>query len=122
MKWSSAGSDNQSLGEAVRECSAGIRDELGEQAPDLVIAFVSAHHSEGYERVPELVKEQMGDCTLIGCSSGGGPRRSACATNGLDAELATCCARVGLLPSTAAPPPVWRPRTPSPSMDDSAQP
>ena len=71
MKWSSAGSDNQSLGEAVRECSAGIRDELGEQAPDLVIAFVSAHHSEGYERVPELVKEQMGDCTLIGCSSGG---------------------------------------------------
>ena len=71
MKWSSAGSDNQSLGEAVRECGEGIRDELGEQAPDLVIAFVSAHHSEGYERVPELVKEQMGDCTLIGCSSGG---------------------------------------------------
>ena len=71
MRWSSAGSDNQALGDAVRECATKIRGELDDLAPDLAIAFVSAHHSEGYERVPELVREQIGDCLLIGCSAGG---------------------------------------------------
>ena len=71
MKWSSSVSENQVLSDAVGECVTTITGELDGQAPDLAIAFVSAHHSEEFERVPELVRAQLGDCLLIGCSAGG---------------------------------------------------
>ena len=71
MKWSSAVSDVPSLGDAVSECVAKIRDDLGEEAPDLVVAFVSAHHAPAYEALPDLVLHHIGDCVLIGCSGGG---------------------------------------------------
>ena len=71
MKWSSAVSENPSLSEAIAECSSAASEGLGGQVPDLVVAFVSAHHSEEYDSVPGLVREHMGDCVLIGCSGGG---------------------------------------------------
>ena len=71
MRWSSAVSDSPSLSDAVSECAERIQDELGEAAPDLTVAFVSAHHASSYETLPELVHRHLGDSTLIGCSGGG---------------------------------------------------
>ena len=71
MKWSSAVSENQTLSEAVAECTSKIREELEDARPDLVVAFVSAHHASEYDSLPGLVREQVGDCLLIGCSGGG---------------------------------------------------
>ncbi|MCH7745889.1 MAG: hypothetical protein IIC84_07450, partial [Chloroflexi bacterium] len=71
MKWSSAVSESSSLAEAVAECASVIRDELGDKTPDLIVAFVSAHHSAEYESVPKLVRAHLSGGTLIGCSTGG---------------------------------------------------
>ena len=71
MKWSSAVSESTSLGQAVPECAATIRSELGGVSADLVVAFASTHHSAEYEAVPELVRREIGDCVLLGCSGGG---------------------------------------------------
>ncbi len=71
MKWSSTVSEASSLGEAVVECASRIREELGDATPDLVVAFVSAHHGGEYESLPGLVADNLPDGTLIGCSSGG---------------------------------------------------
>ena len=71
MKWSSAVSGNLSLGEAIVECASEVREDLGGRAPDLAVVFVSTHHAAEYERVPDLVREHLGECTLIGCSGEG---------------------------------------------------
>ena len=71
MKWSSAVSDNTSLAEAVADCASQIRDELDGPEPDLVVAFVSAHHAADYYEVPGMVREHLSGGLLIGCSGGG---------------------------------------------------
>ena len=71
MKWSSAVSEKLSLSEAVIDCASEIREDLGVHHPDLVVAFVSAHHASDYTSLPDLVREHLGDSTLIGCSAGG---------------------------------------------------
>ncbi len=71
MKWSSAVSESSSLAEAVAECAIRIREELGDNMPDLIVAFVSAHHATEYESIPKLVREHISGGTLIGCSTGG---------------------------------------------------
>ena len=71
MKWVTAVSEHRFLKYAVAECAAEIREALGEQSPDLAIAFVSAHHAARYEELPGLIRELVGDCILVGCSGGG---------------------------------------------------
>ena len=71
MKWSSAVSENASLAEAVEECSAAILGDLGNRVPDLVVAFVSAHHGENYARLPQAIRQHIQEGTIIGCSGGG---------------------------------------------------
>ena len=71
MKWSSAVSDKFSLTEAIAETAYSIHNELGEGTPDLVVAFVSAHHSPEYETLPQLVGDHFGQTLLVGCSGGG---------------------------------------------------
>ena len=71
MKWSSAVSERPSLTEAVAECAANIREDLGDHALDLTIAFVSEHHAPAYENVPELLRDELGESLLLGCSGGG---------------------------------------------------
>lgn len=71
MKWSSAVSDKFSLAEAFVEAADNIREDLGDAAPDLVVAFVSAHHSPEYETLPQLVSDHFGETLLVGCSGGG---------------------------------------------------
>ncbi len=70
MKWSSAVSDNFSIADAVDETASKIHEELGDVSPDLVVAFISSHHSANYDKVPELIREHFGEVNLIGCSGG----------------------------------------------------
>ena len=71
MKWVTAVSEHRFLKYAVAECAIEIKSALGDQIPDLAIAFVSVHHAARYEEVPGLIRELIGDCVLIGCSGGG---------------------------------------------------
>ena len=71
MKWVSAISERASLDEAVAECTSTLIAQLGDETPDLVLAFVSPHHGPQYARTPELVREALGDALLLGCSAGG---------------------------------------------------
>ncbi len=71
MKWVSAISEHRFLKYAVAECAREISDALGEQKPDLIVAFVSAHHAARYDELPGLVRELFGERFLIGCSGGG---------------------------------------------------
>ena len=71
MKWSSAISTEASLATAVQRNAAALRLHLGDAQPDLLIAFVSEHHSGAFERLPDMVSAELGACLLIGCSAGG---------------------------------------------------
>ncbi len=71
MKWSSAVSEKFSLAEAVEECGRQLHDGLDGMEPDLIIAFVSSHHAVEYDILPQLVRENLADSLLIGCSGGG---------------------------------------------------
>lgn len=71
MKWSSAVSNNFSLTEAFAETAYTIHQDMGEATPDLVLAFVSAHHSPEYDSLPQLVSDHFGQTLFLGCSGGG---------------------------------------------------
>ena len=71
MKWASAISENSSLSEAVAECASRIRAEFGDQAPDLIVTFLSSHYASEYENLPHIIREHLQGGTLIGCSGGG---------------------------------------------------
>ena len=117
MKWSSAVSDNTSISEAVAECASRIRRELGGQAPDLLVAFVSEHHAPAYEQVPSLIRENLPGGMLIGCSGGGVigdgkevEHRPGFAITGVhlpDVELATFHIDDQALPDGDAAPDAW---------------
>jgi small ligand-binding sensory domain FIST len=59
------------LDDAVADTTARIRRELGDDAPDLAVAFASPHHMERYDAVPALVRAALEPRTLVGCSAGG---------------------------------------------------
>lgn len=71
MKWATAVSEHRLLKYAVAECASEVKAALGERTPDIAVAFVSAHHSAGYDDLPALVRDMIGDCILVGCSGGG---------------------------------------------------
>lgn len=71
MKWSSTLSEAPSLELAVREASGDLRAGLDGVRPDLVAAFVSEHYAKDYEALPRLLRKEMGDVVLVGCSGGG---------------------------------------------------
>jgi small ligand-binding sensory domain FIST len=71
VQWTSTVSVSPDLETAVAEAAAAVRVGLGDQPPDLVMAFVSAQHAAGFERLPELVRSRLGGGLLLGCSAGG---------------------------------------------------
>ena len=71
MKWVSAVSEHRFLKYAVAECAGEIRAVMGGRAPDLAVAFASPHHAARADELPELVRDMLGDCVLVGCSGGG---------------------------------------------------
>jgi len=71
MRWASAVSEDSSLESAVAACAAEVKPVMGDAVPDLAVVFVSAHHSGGYDDLPSLLRQAVGDSLLIGCSGGG---------------------------------------------------
>ena len=71
MKWASSASDHEHLEEAIKRAADDVRAQLGGGAPDLIVAFVSAHHAAGFTRLPGLVASELGSGMLLGCSAGG---------------------------------------------------
>ena len=117
MKWVSALSEHRFLKYAAAECAGQISDALGDERPDLVVAFVSAHHAARYDELPGLVRELLGECFLIGCSGGGviGAGREVEDRPGLSltAAVLTDVSIIGFhidnndLPDGDAPPSAW---------------
>lgn len=70
MRWVSVLSEKADFHKAVRECAAKIR-ESQESPPDLLFAFPSPHHADDYDKIPGLLKKEIGASTLVGCSGGG---------------------------------------------------
>jgi small ligand-binding sensory domain FIST len=70
VRWSSAASAAPRLAAAVNEAAATVRASLDGVAPDLVVAFVSAHHESEYRLLPSLVRGALGNGRLFGCSAG----------------------------------------------------
>ncbi len=71
MKWSSAVSLQSDTGDAVDEAARGVEAALEGRRPDLAIVFVSAHHRDAYESIPDRIREKVAPRILIGCSAGG---------------------------------------------------
>lgn len=71
MKWASTVSEEAQLEDAAIAAARDIREQLQENKPDLVIVFVSEHHRMGYERVSDVIFNELDPHILIGCSAGG---------------------------------------------------
>ena len=71
MKWTSALSEQPVLDDAIAECAAAIKSSGGHEALDLAVAFVSPHYEDSYDRVAELMAENLGARHVFGCSGGG---------------------------------------------------
>ena len=117
MQWSSAVSDKFSLTEAFAEAASSIHQDLGEATPDLVVAFVSAHHSPEYESLPKLVGDHFGETIFLGCSGGGvigagteieqTPGFAICAARLPGVQLSSFHIENDALPDGDAPPEEW---------------
>ncbi|MCU1278937.1 MAG: hypothetical protein JWM53_2483 [bacterium] len=71
MKWASALSEAQETAAAVTAATGELARQLDGVAPDLVVAFVSPHHAEGYEALPARVAAAFPRALLFGCSAAG---------------------------------------------------
>jgi len=71
MRWASALSQEARLEDAVVETARSIREALGEVGPDLVAAFVSAHHRPAYVRLGELLRRELPGSLVLGCTAFG---------------------------------------------------
>ena len=71
MDWASSASYKENLEDALDECSGIIHDLLGMRNPDLVVIFVSFHHSEMFNLIPDMIAKRLNSKHVIGCSAGG---------------------------------------------------
>lgn len=117
MKWASALSEQTPLGNAVEECVAKVRQQLGELTPDLAVVFVSSHHDQQFEELPGMVGEELGHPLILGCSGGGiigngveveqQPAVSITAANLPEVTLAEFHLEAANLPDLDAAPQTW---------------
>ena len=71
MRWASASSDLPDLGDAIGAAVSVLREQLGGEAPDLLVAFTTPHHESSWDLVPSLLEEPFPEAVLVGCSAGG---------------------------------------------------
>ena len=71
MNWISAVSDISDYKQAISEISLNIRKKLNGKKADLVILFVSSHHSLNYEKIASLFSKEINTKCVIGCSAAG---------------------------------------------------
>jgi small ligand-binding sensory domain FIST len=69
MKWTAVASQKPDLVRAVDACLDALAAEHGDAAPDLLFAFVSAHHAAHMDKVPGLLRGRWATPpSLLGCS------------------------------------------------------
>lgn len=71
MRWSSAVDIDNSLDAAVEQAAENVLLGLGRQEPDLLIVFVSAHHSARFDAVADLLRREFENAFIFGCCAGG---------------------------------------------------
>lgn len=71
MRWASAVDTDPVLSSAVERAAETIFLGLGRQEPDLLIAFVSSHHSPRFDLLPELLHREFENSYVFGCCAGG---------------------------------------------------
>tara|TARA_A100001037_G_scaffold306539_1_gene352474 strand:+ start:2815 stop:4005 length:1191 start_codon:yes stop_codon:yes gene_type:complete len=71
LNWISAVSDISDYNKAISEISLDIKQKLNGKKADLVILFVSSHHSINYEKIASLFSEKINTKCIIGCSAAG---------------------------------------------------
>ena len=71
MKWTSAISEQPALDDAIAECAAAIKSSVSNETLDLAITFISPHYEDSYDRVAELMAENLSARHVFGCSGGG---------------------------------------------------
>lgn len=70
MSWTSALGLGARLEAAISEAAGQVSDPAG-MPHDLAIAFVSAAYGTAVDRLPQLLRQVLGDCLLLGCNAGG---------------------------------------------------
>lgn len=115
MRWASAVDTDISLQSAVERAAAKVFTELGNQEPDLLTVFVSAHHARQFKLVSELLLQEFESAMLFGCCGtaviGGGSEvedRPAVSLTG--AVLPGVRMKGVHLDATQVPPPYAEPR------------
>ena len=68
MQWTSAISELPSFDKAAEEACEKAISALNGQTPDIVLAFISPHHSSAYSRVPKVFSGTGAD-VFLGCSA-----------------------------------------------------
>lgn len=71
MRWATGLGTNEDFERALDEALEGVQTRLDGAPPDLVLAFVSAHHAEHFDRVPSAVRARVRHAHLVGCTAGG---------------------------------------------------
>lgn len=71
VKWASTISEGDRLDHVVGSAVDAVLRSLDGGRPDLLVAFVSSHFADEYDRVPALVRGATGGGLLLGCSAGG---------------------------------------------------
>lgn len=75
MKWASALTDataaKRPLRDLVKECCRQINSALNGEVPDLVVAFVSPHFIEEYDKVNPVIQKELHAAHFMGCSASG---------------------------------------------------
>lgn len=71
MQWASSVSEKSVLNDAVAECAACVRSEMGSGSPDLALVFASPHFAPDFAQMPATVRRELNPRILIGCSGGG---------------------------------------------------
>jgi small ligand-binding sensory domain FIST len=71
MRWASSTSTEPLLHDAISECEAVLRTELGGLPPDLVILFTDVGFDRQIDSLAEYVADQFPGATIIGCNGTG---------------------------------------------------
>lgn len=71
MLWASAISDAITLDQAIQATCAQLRSQLGSEAPDLVLAFVSGYSIHELDALPRQIEKYLPHKHLLGCTAGG---------------------------------------------------
>jgi small ligand-binding sensory domain FIST len=71
MRWRSALSELTSADAAIAEATTRLQATFGDVRVDLLVAFVSAHHSSRYDAIPKALEAAFPSATIVGCSAGG---------------------------------------------------